>query len=95
MAKDILNLYDDRRKLKEATKTNPEMKDKRRQISIKIRNLMKKSKETLDTRSKQQHNRRHFKRKSNKKAYKILNILTKSNKRKTMIIIDKNNKRVI
>ena len=70
-------------------------KDKRRQINIKIRNLMKKSKETLDTRSKQQHNRRHFKRKSNKKAYQTPNILTKSNKRKTMIIIDKNNKRVI
>ena len=43
---DILDLCDDRLKLKETTKTNPEMKDKYRQINIRIRKLMKKAKET-------------------------------------------------
>ena len=35
------------------------------------------------------------KRIANKKVYQTLKILTKSSKRKTMIIIDKNNKSVI
>ena len=44
---DILDLCDDRRKIKEVTKTIPEMKDKHIHINIKIRNLLKKVKETL------------------------------------------------
>ena len=42
---DILELCDDKRKLKEATKSNPEMKENYKQINIIIRKLMKKAKE--------------------------------------------------
>ena len=42
---DILDLCDDRRKLKEATKSNPEMKENYKQIHIIIRKLMKNAKE--------------------------------------------------
>ena len=60
---------------------------------------MKKAKETwiqLILRTIEQHKRRHFKKgRANKKAYETLKILTKSTKRQTMIIIDKNNKALI
>ena len=64
IANDNLNLYAFRQKLKEATKTNSEMKDKHKQINIQIRNLMEKSKINLDIISMQQHKQRHVKRKS-------------------------------
>ena len=42
---DILDLCDDRRRIKEATKSNPEMKENYKQINIIIRKLMNNTKE--------------------------------------------------
>ena len=91
---DILDLCDDKRKLKEVTKTNPVIKDKYIQINIRIRNLMKNANETWIQSQCTSINKDMTKGRANKKAYQTLKILTKSTKRKTMIILDKNNKPV-
>ena len=64
------------------------MKDKQIQINIKIRNLMKKAKETWIQDKCNVINEDMSKGRANKKAYKTLKILTKSTKKKTMIILD-------
>ena len=71
------------------------MKDKHRQINIKIRNLMKKAKETWIQYQCSSINDIMSKGRTNKKAYQIMKILKESTKRKTMIIIDNNNKPLI
>ena len=91
----ILDLCDDRRKLKALTKVKPvkpELKDKYRQINIRIRNLMKEAKETWIQSQCTSINVDMAKGRVNKKAYQTLKILTKTTRRKTMIILDKDNK---
>ena len=86
----ILDLCDDRRKLKALTKVKPvkpELKDKYRQINIRIRNLMKEEKETWIQSQCTSINEDMAKGRVNKKAYQILKILTKTTRRKTMIIL--------
>ena len=97
----ILDLCDDRRKLKALTKVKPvkpELKDKYRQINIRIRNLMKEAKETwiqsICRVTSTSINEEMAKGRANKKAYQTLKILTKTTIRKTMIILDKDNKPV-
>ena len=89
---DILDLCDDRRKLKEATKSNPEMKENYKQINIIIRKLMNNAKENWIQSRCTSINEDMSKGRANTKAYQTLKILRKSTRRKTMIILDKNNK---
>ena len=91
---DIMDLCDDRRTLKEATKSNPEMKENYKQINIIIRKLMKNAKESWIQYQCTSINEYMSKGRANKKAYQTLKILKKSTRRKTMIILDKNNKPV-
>ena len=91
---DILYICDYRRKLKEATKLNPEMKENYKQINIIIRKLMKNAKEIWIQSQCTSINEDMSKGRANKKAYQTLKILTKSTRRKTMIILDNNNKPV-
>ena len=94
----ILDLCDVRRKLKlTLTKVKPvtqELKDKYRQINIRIRNLMKEAKETWIQSQCTGINEEMAKGRVNKKGYQTLKILTKTTRRKTMIILDKDNKPV-
>ena len=70
------------------------MKENYKQINIIIRKLMKNAKENRIQSQCTSINEDMSKRRANKKAYQTLKILTKSTRRKTMIILDKNNKPV-
>ena len=69
---DILDLCDDRRKLKEATESNLEMKENYKQINIIIRKLMKNAKENWIQYQCTSINEDISKERANKKAYQTL-----------------------